>query len=199
MLTHSTGKTTFIFDVLLDRLERRLPTAIQVTKHRFVFFDEDGPRLYDGTQEAPRLSEDCWALIDDVESPCTAILISRAHIVCALPPNRWPGWAKQKAALTVFTELPRLVEIAAIACVCPQDPGPCAYRPSHVQEGTLFGCHAGRRNRPQMGTVHPDRPGNPANGQGLRAFALPAYEGGGSDDMREPSGDSGGPASRDNE
>ncbi|KAI0722727.1 hypothetical protein C8Q76DRAFT_371744 [Earliella scabrosa] len=109
------GKTTFMFDVLLDRLERRLSTAIQVAKHLFIFFDEDGPRFYDGTQEAPRLSEGCWALIDDVESPCTAILISRARIVCALPPNRWPGWAKQKVALTLLTELPRLVEIAAIA------------------------------------------------------------------------------------
>ena len=107
---------------LLRRLERKLPTGIQLSNRAVVFFDESGPAIVAG--EIPIPARDRYAtyvvLVDaTVESPlpATALLLSKNRIVQATSPNpdRWKRWLKEKGmGPVVVAELPTPLEIGAI-------------------------------------------------------------------------------------
>ncbi|TBU40353.1 hypothetical protein BD309DRAFT_1021478 [Dichomitus squalens] len=85
--------TVFLLYLLLYRLERKLPTAIQLNKDSIVVFNADGAAVYDDRARI-RFDRQYWALADSnatVISPCEAFQYSRARLIQASPPrpDRW--------------------------------------------------------------------------------------------------------------
>ena len=113
------GKTTFIFYLLLHRLEQKLPTAVQLDDDYYFIFDEQGAVHHSATTRDPRLQA-CWALTDSNEhvvKPCAsfAALAKRVIQVKSPKPKKWKGWVKQAEAHIIILDLPPVPEIAAIA------------------------------------------------------------------------------------
>jgi len=114
------GKTTFLFYLLLYRLENKLPTAVQFGPNRYILFDEDGAIEYSLPEpyRNPRLRK-CWALTDSnnlIYQPCPEFqLIAKVVILISSPrPERWKEWRKQAGAYLRISDLPSVPEIAAI-------------------------------------------------------------------------------------
>ncbi|KAF9078138.1 hypothetical protein BDP27DRAFT_1487107 [Rhodocollybia butyracea] len=113
------GKTSFLLYLLLYRLERKLPTAIQLSELCFFIFDKQGARAYDFEEyDRERLAK-CWALADSnfqTPQPCDAFLKSAERIVQAAPPKatRWWSWLNKTLGARVVSELPTVLEIGAI-------------------------------------------------------------------------------------
>jgi hypothetical protein len=115
------GKTTFLFYLLLYRLERKLPTAIQLGALHYFIFDEQGAKVHSLSESDPRL-EKCWALTDSndvVSQPCEVFKAraERAILTSSPKPERWKEWIKQKNGYCIISDLPSVPEIAAIASV----------------------------------------------------------------------------------
>ncbi|TFK82092.1 hypothetical protein K466DRAFT_603955 [Polyporus arcularius HHB13444] len=113
------GKTVWLLQVLLHRLERKLPTAIHLSGDRFVVFDDEGATVRDARNRAD-LSRDYWALSDsnhDIRQPCRAFRFSNARVIHTTPPrpDRCKEWKKQHSASLLVSEVPRPHEIGAIA------------------------------------------------------------------------------------
>ncbi|RDB29134.1 hypothetical protein Hypma_016026 [Hypsizygus marmoreus] len=100
------GKTVFLIYLLIERLQRKQPTALQTGNAEFLLFDKDGVRQFSTTarnhQEIP---PDAWALsacIDPIDAykPCEAFLESKAFVVHATSPrsSNWKHWKKQSSA-----------------------------------------------------------------------------------------------------
>ena len=113
------GKTVFLIYLLLYRLQRMLPTAIQLSNDNYVLFDADGATIYD-----PRAwwypDQQYWALADSNEEliiPCVAIQNSGARVIQACPPKpqTWKEWIKQNLGDVVVSDLPTPLEIGAIS------------------------------------------------------------------------------------
>lgn len=75
------GKTTFLCWLLLYRLERRLPTAVQFRASSFIYFSANlngaSLRVLDAHSSGRDLSLQCWALSnanDDVAYPARVFL-----------------------------------------------------------------------------------------------------------------------------
>jgi hypothetical protein len=115
------GKTTFLLYLLLSRLERQLPTAIQVSPEEYFIFDDNGAMSYASGPRgggAGRLSQ-CWGLTDsnaNLERPTTIFMSqTRCLIQTTSPQVRWwKEWAKQRQATRLITSLPKVLEIGAI-------------------------------------------------------------------------------------
>ncbi|KAJ6491758.1 hypothetical protein C8R47DRAFT_1214552 [Mycena vitilis] len=116
---------------LLHRLQRRLPTAVQVDNYYFFIFDENGATAYDvrtrDQRTVARLSK-CWALCDSngvVVQPCATIQAHAQRIVITTSPkpDRWKEIRKQQRGLTVVAALPTVMEIAAVVKTLGLDPG----------------------------------------------------------------------------
>ena len=112
------GKTTFLYYVLLHRLELKLPTAIQLSKHKYFIFDEHGAVVRPINTEDLRLKT-CWALADSnilVTHPCGDFLSMAPFIVqtTSLKEERWKEWVKQKYGRWIVMDPPSVSEIAAI-------------------------------------------------------------------------------------
>jgi hypothetical protein len=114
------GKTTFLFYLLLHRLEKKLPTAIQLDAECYYIFDEQGAIVHPlpGHDREPRL-EKCWALTDsnnNIEQPCVAFQSQAKLVILASSPklDRWKEWLKQANGSYIISDLPSVPEIAAI-------------------------------------------------------------------------------------
>jgi hypothetical protein len=113
------GKSTFLFYLLLYRLERKLRTAVQLDAEYYFIFDEQGAAVHPLSGRDPRLRK-CWALTDSneiVTQPCTAFqsLAERVILTSSPKPERWKGWIKQTEGRCIISDLPSVPEIAAIA------------------------------------------------------------------------------------
>ncbi|KAI0742038.1 hypothetical protein C8Q80DRAFT_1357212 [Daedaleopsis nitida] len=122
------GKSMFLLYLLLYRLERKLPTAVQFNTSHYVVFDGQGVRVNDVNDTDPRL-KDCWALADSnasVIQPCQAFGTFARFIIQATSPKleRWKQWIKyfQPGAFEFYMDLPSVMEIAAIADECEYTP-----------------------------------------------------------------------------
>ena len=119
------GKTVLLLYILLHRLEHRLPTAVQFESDAYVVFKSDGVflcRLTDPIDHWLMLPDGCWCLTDGnayVAKPCEPFTQLGFRILLITPPNPdgYRKWANQVSAQTVITDLPRAVEVAAIAYV----------------------------------------------------------------------------------
>ena len=117
------GKTTFLFYLLLYRLEHELPTAVQLNGEYYFIFDKHGATIHPVKQEAvqqedERLKE-CWALADSnayVIQPCRVFSTKAGRIIQTTSPKleRWKEWKKQVRGTLVVADLPSVPEIAAI-------------------------------------------------------------------------------------
>ncbi|KAI0696938.1 hypothetical protein BC835DRAFT_1413996 [Cytidiella melzeri] len=97
------GKSTFLAYVLIKRLQRKLPTAVEIAGSGYVLFGEPGVVLYLG-REKPcngryKNLSDVWALSDsspDNHIPCIAFRNSHSVLIQATCPeqHRWHEWAK---------------------------------------------------------------------------------------------------------
>ncbi|KAK7042395.1 hypothetical protein R3P38DRAFT_2890280 [Favolaschia claudopus] len=115
------GKTTFLLFILLHRLQRRLPTAVQVNAEQFIIFDECGVSVYDAKIQmhqdntlCRRLSR-CWALCDsnqNLASPCLTIQLEASFVIItsAPQPHRWQGLLKQMGGTVSFLRLPNVMD-----------------------------------------------------------------------------------------
>ncbi|KAI0742035.1 hypothetical protein C8Q80DRAFT_1110187, partial [Daedaleopsis nitida] len=122
------GKSMFLLYLLLYRLERKLPTAVQFNTSHYVVFDGQGVRVNDVNDTDPRL-KDCWALADSnasVIQPCQAFGTFARFIIQATSPKleRWKQWIKyfQPGAFEFYMDLPSVMEIVAIADECEYTP-----------------------------------------------------------------------------
>lgn len=112
-------KSAFLLYLLLHRLERKQPTAIQFSPDWIFIFDRHGVDVRSAEDmDSVRLT-DCWALADSNASliePCVAFQVHAERLVhtCLPSPDRWKTWIKQKEGKRIVSELPTLVEIAAI-------------------------------------------------------------------------------------
>ena len=112
------GKSAFLFYLLLHRLERGLPTAVQLNAKGYFIFDEQGAMFY--LLDTHGLGLDaCWALADSnefVDQPCEPF-ITRAKFTIQMSspkPERWKEWTKQRYGVCFIMDLPTVPEIAAI-------------------------------------------------------------------------------------
>jgi len=115
------GKTTFLYWLLLHRLENQLPTAVQTSSKEYFIFDEQGATCHPTRYKDSRL-EKCWALVDSnakVHQPCDCFLNTAYRVIQASSPKpqRWKGWIKQKRGKRITSDLPSVSEIAAIVSV----------------------------------------------------------------------------------
>jgi len=121
------GNTLFILYLLLYRLERELPTAVQFLPTKYIFFDAKGASLRSAfagdSGNSERLPKGCWCLCDgniDVAFPCEIFMRSielRIFLVTSASLESYRKWRNQTDATTVVKALPRTIEIAAIAWV----------------------------------------------------------------------------------
>ena len=112
------GKSVFLFYLLLHRLERCLPTAVQLDADFYFVFDAEGAachRLHDRSKKL----EQCWALADSsdlVQQPCKLFMNRAKCVIQMSSPKavRWKEWIKQKLGLCFYMDLPTVPEIAAV-------------------------------------------------------------------------------------
>ena len=112
------GKSVFLFYLLLRRLERRLPTVVQLSLQGYFIFNVDGASFHPPDYEAPGL-EECWALVDGNENvfqPSEVLGNRTLRVIQVSPPRpeRWKEWIKQKEGFYIITDLPTVPEIAAV-------------------------------------------------------------------------------------
>ena len=114
----SAGKTVFLIYLLLYRLERMLPTAIQFSNDSYIVFDADGAAV--GSTHIPWYCDrQYWALADSNEElfiPCGPFRRSGARLIQASSPrpDTWKDWTKYRSGRIVVSELPSPLEIGAI-------------------------------------------------------------------------------------
>ncbi|KAI0722696.1 hypothetical protein C8Q76DRAFT_370586 [Earliella scabrosa] len=114
------GKTVFLLYLFFYRLERQLPTAIQLDTRYYFIFDEQGVTAHYANGictlvDRGRL-ERCWALSDSVasvEPPCGDFGAFAAFVVHASSP-RWRRWLAQMGGVSLGMELPTVLEIGAV-------------------------------------------------------------------------------------
>ncbi|KAF9012133.1 hypothetical protein BDZ89DRAFT_963666 [Hymenopellis radicata] len=112
------GKTTFLIYLLLYRLERKLPTAVQLSNDHYFIFDEHRARARQLTYNDPRLQK-CWALANSNNSltqPCRVFSSRAQRVIQITPPTpeRWKKWAKHCGAAIIVMDLPKVMEIGAV-------------------------------------------------------------------------------------
>ena len=123
-----TGKTCFLFFLLLHRLTRGLPTAFQVDPDKFFLFTERGASVH-GPSSDNSLSfpPNVWALADTKGSllePCQAFQysLSRKQGTCLIQTSsptkeRWKAWSEQYGASRYIMACMSLDELAVLGLV----------------------------------------------------------------------------------
>ena len=136
------GKTTFLLYLLLCRLERQLPTAIQFRPDEFVLFSAEGPMVHKTTGSHLPLLSDLWVLTDSnthVVSPCPAFMDSGVPIIQTTSPQfERRQWATQKRVSTAISDLPTPLEIGAVAYVFPTFISQTILMNSHTERNTAW-------------------------------------------------------------
>jgi len=112
------GKSTFLYYVLLRRLEDKLPTAVQLGQHHYYIFDRFGAAVRPLSVFDSRLRK-CWALTGsnaNLGRPCEAFQAEALRIIQTSSPklDRWEGWCKRRGGIWVVMDPPSVPEIAAI-------------------------------------------------------------------------------------
>ncbi|VDB95690.1 unnamed protein product [Peniophora sp. CBMAI 1063] len=113
------GKGTFLLYLLLYRLAKRQPTAIQHHARYYILFDHEGWAVRPTGQLDDRLQA-CWALTDSDlagEQPCEVFrLLSPCVVQVTGPtPEIWKSWTKMKETTeTLVMSLPTEAEIVAV-------------------------------------------------------------------------------------
>ena len=120
----------FIIYLLFYRLERRLPTAIQLHNDTFFLFCKNGAFTFDtkiswlNVLDTANLdsNDQCWCLSDSSlhsSKPCFTFQAWPARLIHASSPQPEPGelkqWVNEYDVPFFFMTLPRKTEIAAIA------------------------------------------------------------------------------------
>lgn len=95
------------------------PTAIQLSAELFFIFDEQGAQAYYTNNYNRARLKKCWALSDSnaqIRQPCNAFLNNAQRIIQVAPPKvgRWKQWLKEKVGTRIVSELPKVLEIAAV-------------------------------------------------------------------------------------
>ncbi|KAF9523153.1 hypothetical protein CPB83DRAFT_744060, partial [Crepidotus variabilis] len=113
------GLTGFVLYLLLYRLERRLPTAIQVCAEYYFIFDDRGVAKLGAYQTSERLTAGTWALCDggkEASQPCHAFQPGIVTIlqVTSARMDKWKTWSNQLFAKLYVLDVPRAIEVAAI-------------------------------------------------------------------------------------
>ncbi len=119
------GKTVFLLYLLLYRLRLKCPTAVQFTSDKYIVFKSDGVfvcPMDSSIDHWVMLPAGCWCLADGnayVMQPCEPFARAdlRTFLITLPSSDRYKKWATQEEAKTVITDLPRVVEVAAIAYV----------------------------------------------------------------------------------
>ena len=114
------GKTTCLFYLLLYRLEKRLPTAVQLDAEYYFICGEYGAVVHPLPFRDDRLKK-CWTLADSndkVFQVCPSFKSRAMRIIqiSSPKPERWQGWRmdKQAEGVCIISDLPSVPEIAAI-------------------------------------------------------------------------------------
>lgn len=131
VLNIALGKKTFLLCLLLHRLERRLPTALQLHNLFYVIFDENGSALCPVGLQEERLRA-CWALSAGnsyVDMPCEIFRLNAPCVVHVASPfgSGWKPWLEQKEGLILVMDLPEEKDVMAIAYVHP-----------HISDDSIF-------------------------------------------------------------
>jgi hypothetical protein len=116
-----TGKTCFLFYLLLQRLCQGLPTAFQIHATRFFLFTDKGSSVH-SSDSWLAFPSGTWALADSSESimqPCNAFLEASMRDVWVIqtsPPSqsRWKDWKKQRRARLFVMDCPSTDEMEAL-------------------------------------------------------------------------------------
>lgn len=108
--------------LLIQRLQKKLPTAVQYLPTSFLLFDKRGVRTFPGDRQNSVLLHDTWALSDSnasISSPCPAFLVSGAVVIQATSPHqsRWKTWRKDYKARLFVMDLWSRPEMGALMCV----------------------------------------------------------------------------------
>ncbi|KAI0692108.1 hypothetical protein BC835DRAFT_1416774 [Cytidiella melzeri] len=122
------GKSTFLAYVLKERLQRKLPTAVELPGNgkKYVLFSNAGVEVYDD-DDTPEKGDaadlaNVWALSDSTSaypSPCHAFRASKAVIIQATSPakHRWNNWKKTRNACIYLMDVWTPGEIGAVLYV----------------------------------------------------------------------------------
>ncbi|KAF5326141.1 hypothetical protein D9611_000836 [Ephemerocybe angulata] len=116
-------KSAFLLYLLLHRLERKLPTAVQFSPDEYIIFDEEGantiPSIPLGSFRDRMRLDKCWALTDssiNLTRPSDLFLGTPEVLIqtSSPKPREWRRWVDQTMACTLVSELPSMLEITAI-------------------------------------------------------------------------------------
>jgi hypothetical protein len=111
----------FLLYMFVRRLERKLPTAIQIYADEYLIFDEHGATAFHVEDIPPDRISACVALIDSSTNPthpCDALSIAAFILQIAKPElHRWDNWRTQLGADGFIMELPSILEVLAIVFV----------------------------------------------------------------------------------
>ncbi|KAK7058389.1 hypothetical protein VNI00_002023 [Paramarasmius palmivorus] len=117
------GKTAFLLYLLIHRLERKLPTAVQCNNDAIIVFNETGFHTH-STDDildlrntgVHKVLKECWAFAANVTQPFLLFQVYAQCLIQAAPPNtyRWRGWLKQFEGSHFVMDLPQVMEITAI-------------------------------------------------------------------------------------
>ncbi|KAH9003516.1 hypothetical protein EDB86DRAFT_2373479 [Lactarius hatsudake] len=125
------GKTCFLYYLLLCKLSKKTPVALQLPNHILVFRD-DGVLRYPLTADPHEFPEGTWALSDSndrAKQPCNTFLgasnLRQAWIVQTSPPleERWKTWSKYHNANMFVMDHFSIQEITALGKVLDLDVG----------------------------------------------------------------------------
>ncbi|KAI0682448.1 hypothetical protein BC835DRAFT_1424427 [Cytidiella melzeri] len=119
------GKSTFLAYVLKERLQRKLPTAVELPQgdSQYVLFSSNGVKFYHGGvmphEGGNARLLDVWALSNSDSTtgvPCHAFLHSRAVLIQATSPaeHRWKRWKKVRSARLYVMDVWVLGEVGAV-------------------------------------------------------------------------------------
>lgn len=118
----------FLLYLLIYRIARQLPTAVQFSSYEYFAFIPSGayicPIGYGDTinhRKMPVLPQGCWCLSDDTNADVTVLCHTfgrrglRQFLITPPRLDQYQEWRTQTLADTVITALPQTVELAAIA------------------------------------------------------------------------------------
>ncbi|KAF9526031.1 hypothetical protein CPB83DRAFT_858544 [Crepidotus variabilis] len=112
------GRATLLVYLLLHRLERRLPTAVQTCSGEYMIFDTHGGVNVVDDMDWDRLTDDCWALCDtnaNLFKPC-AVLRGSVVVLVQFMSEGYGECVEQKNARHICMDMSQSLEIAMAEC-----------------------------------------------------------------------------------
>lgn len=118
-LTNSTGKTLFLFVLLVLGLQKKQIVALQINQNEFVLFDQWGVSKH-GEHANFKIPNGAWTLADsESHGPCSAFRFSKGHLIYTSSPASgcWKGWSKQYGARVYTMDVWSLPEFRTLLYV----------------------------------------------------------------------------------